>query len=146
MAGEPTHAASKQWYHPPQLRISIIAWKENDLVPATYAVQISNCLKRTCGHYENYGQFPLSITCPPQNWHFLWWAKINGTQRWALVKYMKNELYVQQYGKMHLSDWRNVKEQAHSLSHCLVMRIWRYRAGRYLVSQSVSHSVENYIK
>jgi len=40
-------------------------------------------------HYENYGQFLLqieAITCVLQNQHFLWWAKVNGTKRRALVR------------------------------------------------------------
>jgi len=39
-------------------------------------------------YYENYGEFLLQMEanmCLPQNWHFLWWAKMNGTQRRALV-------------------------------------------------------------
>jgi len=42
-------------------------------------VQINSCLKQSKKPYENYGWFPLqmeSIMCPPQNWHFLWLAKI----------------------------------------------------------------------
>jgi len=26
-----------------------------------------------------------AITCLPQNWHFSWWTKMNGTQRRAVV-------------------------------------------------------------
>jgi len=48
-------------------------------------LRINNCLKRNqSSHYENYGWFPLqmeAITCIPQNWHFLWWAKMNGAQQ-----------------------------------------------------------------
>jgi len=39
-------------------------------------------------HYENYRWFLQqmeAITCLPQNQHFSWWTKMNGTQRRAVV-------------------------------------------------------------
>jgi len=35
--------------------------------------------------YENYRRFIEAITCLPQNWHLLWWAKMKGTLKRALV-------------------------------------------------------------
>jgi len=57
-----------------------------------------------------------------------------GEQRWDTKegrgKSMKNTLHVQWYGKRHLSGWSNIKQwknQAHSLSHCWVTRVWRHQ-------------------
>jgi len=50
---------------------------------------------------------------------------------------MKNVLYVQQYGKRHLSglsDIEQQKNQARSLSHCQVTQVWRNKS----FSQAVS--------
>jgi len=49
-------------------------------------VKCLNCNQSSV--YKNYGWFPSqikAITCLPQNPHFLRWAKMNGTQRMALV-------------------------------------------------------------
>jgi len=59
------------------------------------------------------------------------------------AKSMKKALFVQWYGKRHLSgssDVEQQKNQARSLSHFLVTWVWRHQAGS---SQSVSQSVEN---
>jgi len=51
-----------------------------------------------------------AIMCLPQNQHF------HGEQRWMVhkgdtCKSMKNALYVQRYGKRHLSCWSDVEQQ-----------------------------------
>jgi len=102
------------------------------------AVRINDCLKKNLcnqsSHYENYRRFPLwmeAITCLP---HFLWWAKMNGTQRRALVSLWRMHC-VQRYGKRYLSGWSDIeqwKNQPHSLSYC---QIWRHHSVRQLVSQ-----------
>jgi len=56
-------------------------------------------------------------------------------------KSMKNALHAQWYGKRHLSSWSNIKQwknQAHSLSHCWAMRVWRHQAGRQDGRQAVT--------
>jgi len=72
--------------------ISIIVWKEDVLLPAMFdrytAVWINNYFCNQNSHYENHGRLLLwmeAIMCLPQNWHFLWWVKMNGTQKRALI-------------------------------------------------------------
>jgi len=70
--------------------------QRNYCLKRSFAIKVTTC-------YENYGQFPLwmeAITYLPQNRHFSLW---NG--RALVYKSMKNALYVQQYGKRHLSGW-----------------------------------------
>jgi len=99
------------------------------------AVRIYNCLKRTCNqrsHYENYRRFPLqmeAITCLPQNRHFSWWAKMNGTQRRTLVSPCIACTEVWQKAPLGLKWRQTVKNQARSLSHCWVMGVWRHQSG-----------------
>jgi len=78
-------------------------------------------------HYKNYGLGIEAIKCLPQE------------QRWMGHKGgpLKNALYVQRHSKRHLSGWSDVrkqKNQARSLSHCQVTRIWRHQS----VSQAIS--------
>jgi len=85
------HTASKQSHRVPHLRIFI--WKEDSSLPAMFKpLCISNCLKRTFvikvrSHYIRFPQQMEAITCLPQNRHFSWWTKMNGTQRRAVVQY-----------------------------------------------------------
>jgi len=53
------------------------------------AVRINNCLKRTfiikVATMKITNDLMEAITCIPQNQHFLWQTKMNGTQRRAVV-------------------------------------------------------------
>jgi len=110
-----------------------------------FIVWINNYLKRT-------SEIKVATMKIMDDFHYKWkpshaYHKIDtfrGEQRWMghkgvhwYSKSMKNALHVQRYGKRHLSD-----EMYHSLSHCWVTWVWRYQAGRQLVSYSVSQSVE----
>jgi len=93
----------------------------------------------TCYTVEKINrQFPLwmeAIMCLPQNQHFLWWAKKNGTQRRALVcpwrmHCMYSGIYIYIWQR-HLLGWSDVEQrkyQAFSLSHCRVMLDWKHQA------------------
>jgi len=100
-------------------------------------VQINNCFKRTfvikVATMKITDDLMQAVTCLPLNRHFSWWKMMNGTQKEGHAKSTKNALYVQRYGKRHLSGWSNIEQQAHSLSHYWVTRFWQ--AGRQLVSQ-----------
>jgi len=99
-----------------------IVWKEDILLPAMFNPLCSSmnwqlfkknfCNQRS--HYENYGRFPLgikAITCLPQNWHFSWWAKMNGTQRRTLVSPWKMHCMYSSMAKGHLSGWSKVRQR-----------------------------------
>jgi len=65
-----------------------------------------------------------------ENFHYKWIHHVPTTKE-GCGKSIKNALHVQQYGKRHLLGWSNVKQwknQAFSLSHCLVTWIWRHQA------------------
>jgi len=52
------------------------------------AVRINKNFCNESSHYRNYGWFPLKwkpSRAYHKNQHFLWWAKVNGTQRRTLV-------------------------------------------------------------
>jgi len=60
----------------------------SNVQPVVQQYELTNNFCNQSSHYENYGWFPLQIkanTCIPQNQHFSWWAKMNGTLRRALV-------------------------------------------------------------
>jgi len=122
-----------------------IVWKEDASLPAMLNLLCRSTnqqlFKRTfvikVATMKIMDDLMEAITCLPLNRR---WTKMNGTQRRA----MKNALYVQRYGKRHLSGWSDVeqqKNQARSLSHCWVMRVWRHQ----VVSYS-SQSVENFVE
>jgi len=113
------------------------------------AVQINYCFKRTfvikVATMKITDYLMKAITCLPLNRHLLWWTKMH---EWytkeGRVKFMKDALYAQQYGKTHLCNIEQRKNQA--LSHCWVTRVWRHEAGRQAGRQAVSQSVENSVK
>jgi len=88
------------------------------------AVRIYNCLKRTCNqhsHYENYRWFLLrmeAITCLPQNRHFSWWAKMNGTQRRTLVSPWR--MHCMYRGMAKGTSWAEVTSNSEKSSLAIV--------------------------
>jgi len=67
-----------------------IVWKEDASLSTCYAtVRINYCLKRTfvikVATMKITDNLMEAITCLPLNWHFSWWTKMNGTQRWAVL-------------------------------------------------------------
>jgi len=79
-------------------------------------------------HYENYGWYHVPTTkltlfvVNKDEWY----------TKEGRAKSMKNALYVQWYGKRHLSNWSDIeqwKNQARSLSHYWVTWVWRHQAG-----------------
>jgi len=83
--------------------------------------------------------------CLPQSRHFLWWAKMNGIQRRALVNPWRIHCMYSDMTK-GTSQAEVVKSQARSLSHCWVMQFWRHQAGRQTVSNLISQLVQNSAK
>jgi len=93
-------------------------------------IQQYECFKKNfrnqCSRYENYGRFLLgieAITCLPQNRHFLWWAKMNGTQRRALISPWRMHCMYSGMAKgtsQAEATMNSEKNQACSLSHCQV--------------------------
>jgi len=103
------------------------------------AVQIKINFCNKSSHYENYRRSPLeieAITCLPQNRHFSWWAKMNGTQRRALVSPWRIHCMIQWWGKRQ-KQCRTMKKSS-NLSHCWVMLVWRHQSVRQLVSSGVA--------
>jgi len=71
------HTTSKQWHCVPQLSSEkkMLHWQ----LCSTHYTAVQTCNQSS--PYENYGRFLLqmeAILCLPQNWHFSWWAKMNG--------------------------------------------------------------------
>jgi len=98
-------------------------------------------------YYENYGQFLVMQRKPSHATTELTLFTVSKDE-WSTKedtgKSLKNALHVLRCAKRHLSGWSNIKQwknQARSLSRFRVMLVWRYQAGRQLVSQS-----ENSIK
>jgi len=95
----------------------------------------SNCVIKVAMQYEKYGKFSVMKRNPShattQSILFLI-SKDEWNTKEDTGKSMKNVLYVLQYGKRHLSGRSDVKQwinQACSLSHCWVTRVWRYQGG-----------------
>jgi len=114
-----THAYSttlKQSHHMPHLHIYCL--KRRSFV-ASYVQPITQ-------------QYESTTTCLPQNRHFLWWTKMNGTQSRAVVSPWRIHCM---YSGMAKGTSRaevtsnSEKNQACSLSHCWVMRVWRHQTG-----------------
>jgi len=87
ITGEPAHTASKQWHWVPKLHQLLSEKEDAAMFKPLYSNTNQQLLKNFCNQsspYENYTWFPLQM-CIPQNQHFSRWAKINGTQRRALV-------------------------------------------------------------
>jgi len=126
--------------------VSIITWKSEvhqvlrcwPCSTCYAAIQINNCLKRTCSHSEIYKRFPLqmdAITLVLQHHR----------HRKVLVNPWRMHC-MQRHGKWHLAT----SNKARSLSDC---QVWRHQTGslvswyiRYtylwLVSQSVSRKFQ----
>jgi len=103
------------------------------------AVQINNCLKRIfvikVATMKITDDLMEAITCLPQNRHFSWWTKMNGTQRRAMLSPWR--MHCMYSGMAKGTSWAEAtlsskKNQAHSLSHCWVTQVWK--SGRQLIS------------
>jgi len=145
------HTASKQLYRAPHLRIYRLKRRRfvtSYVQPIMQQYKSTLFKKNFCNqssHYENYGRFNGSHHMPTTKSTLFVVNKDEWYTKEGRSNSMKNALYVQRYGKRHLSGWSNIeqrKKQACSLSHCWVTWVWRYRAGRQLVSQSVENSVK----
>jgi len=79
-------------------------------------------------YYEN---------CVPQNQHFSWWAKMNETQRRALLSPWRVHFMNSGTSKGTFRDEatsNNKKNQAHRLSHYWVTLVWRHQLISWLGS------------
>jgi len=108
------------------------------------AVWINNCLKRTFAPI--WKSWMEAITCLPQNRHFSWWTKMNGTQRRTLVSPWRMHCMYSSMEK-DTSWWKN---QARSFRHCWVTQVWRHQVGRQAGRQAgragQGRQSENFIK
>jgi len=138
---------SKQSHRAPHLRF--IIWKEDASLPAMFNLLCSSMnqqlfKKNFCNqsnHYENNGQFNASHHVSTTKSTLFMVNKDEWYTKEGRAKSMKNTLYVQRYGKRHLSSWSDVEQQkiqARSLSHCWVTRVWRHQAGRQAGRQAGS--------
>jgi len=128
-----------------------IVWKHSNPLCSSMNQQLFK--RNFCSHYENYGWFLLRMKasmCLPQNQHdFSWRAKMNGTQRRALVSPWR--MHCMYSGvKRHLSSWSNVEQwinQACSsiLSHCWVRWVWRHQVVSKSVEDSVKYFFSNFV-
>jgi len=70
------------------------------------AVQINNCLKRTfvikVATMKITDDLMETTTYLPLNWHFLWWTKINGAQRRAMLSPWRRHCMYSDMGKAPL--------------------------------------------
>jgi len=77
-----------------------------------------------------------AITGQLQNRHFVV-NKDEWDTKEDTGKSMKNALYVQQYGKRHLSGWSDVEQRKKlkpvALAIVELHKVWRHQAGRQLV-------------
>jgi len=82
------------WNHPNKDPTYVfIVWKEDALLPAMFNPLCSSInqqiFKRTfvikVATMKIMDDLMEAITCVPLNWHFLWWTKMNGTQRRAVL-------------------------------------------------------------
>jgi len=101
------------------------------------AVWINNCLKRTSAiEVANIKIMKKKLwieanMCLPQNQHFLQWAKMNETQRRALVSPI-----------VYTEVWSDIEQwKKSSLYSFTVMRVWRHQSVGRLVGRSVCWSV-----
>jgi len=155
MTVEPTHTSSKALCTPVYQLLSekrsshyaLLSVVFNLLCISTNQKLFKKNLCNQNNHYKSYRQFLLwieTMMCLPQNQHFMV-SKNEWDKKQDTGKSMKNALHAQQYGKTHPSSWSNVKQQknqAHSLSHCQVMLVWRHQSVRQLVSKSIENSVK----
>jgi len=82
-----------------------------------------------------------AITCLLQNWHFSWWAKINGTQRRALVSPWRMHCINSGGTFLGWSDIEQRKNQVHSLIAIVELCEAGRQAGRQPASQPASQLV-----
>jgi len=86
-------------------------------------------------HYEKYGQFQGSHTTKSTLFTI---CKDEWDTKEDAGKSMKNVQYctvVGQKAPLRLKQHQTVKNQAHSLSHCWVMLVWRHQSVRQIISQ-----------
>jgi len=147
ITGEPIHIASKQLHACPTY--VFIICKEDASLPVMFNPLCSSMnqqlfKKNFCNqssHYENCRRFNGSHHVSTTKSTLFMVNKNEWYTKEGRGKSMKNALCVQRYGKRHLSGWSDVekqKNQARSVSHCWVMRVWRHQA----VSQSVEYSIK----
>jgi len=83
--------------------ISVVIWKEDASLPAIFNPLYSNTnrllFKKNFYNQSNYYDHKVAMSKDE-------WDTKEGTD-----KSMKTALYVQQYGKRHLSGWSNIKQQ-----------------------------------
>jgi len=119
-----------------------IVWKEDASLLAMFNLLCSSTnqklfKKNFCNqssHYENYGRFNGSHHMPTTKSTLFEVNKDEWDTNEGHGKSMKNALYVQQYGKRHLSGWSDVEQQKNQARSLRVMRVWKHQAGRQLVS------------
>jgi len=115
-----------------------IVWKEDASLPAMfnplYNSTNQQLFKRNfcnqSSYYENYEWFNGSHHMPTTKSTLFKVNKDGWYTKEGHAKSMKNALYVQWYGKRHLSGWSDVeqrKNQTCSLSHYWDTRVWRHR-------------------
>jgi len=136
------HTTSKQLHRVPHLHIYRL--KEGTSLPAMFNPLFSGtnqqlfkknfCKKVATMKITDY--LLKAITCLPLNRHFLWWKKMNGSQRRAMVSPWR--MHCMYSGMAKGTSWAEAtwtaKNQARSLSHCWVTGVWRNQAGRQLVN------------
>jgi len=139
------NTASKQSHRAPHLRIYRLerrCFVTSYVQPVMQQYESTTVKKNFCNnqssHYENYGRFNGSHHVPTTKSTLFMVNKDEWYTKDGHAKSIKNALYVQRYGKRHLLSWSDIeqwKNQARSLSHCWVTRVWRHQEGRQLVSQ-----------
>jgi len=114
----------------PHLRLYLL--KEDTSLPAMFNLLLSSTnqplFKRNfCDQSSHYGRIMLQMEAITCNWHFSW-AKINGTQRRAVVSPWRMHC-------MHSGMAKGTSRAEATLnsekikSHCWVTPVWRNQAG-----------------
>jgi len=92
-----------------------------------------------------------AITCLPQNLHFSCWTRMMIAKimdEWYAKegrgKSMKNVLYVQRYGKRHLSGWSDIEQWKNQALILDIVELHKSEGIRQAVSQSVEILLNNF--
>jgi len=144
VAGEPT---SKQSHRAPHLCIYRLKRRFamfNLLCSSTNQLLFKKNFCNQSSHYENYGQIYGSHHVPTTKSTLFVVNKDEWYTKEGRGKSMKDALYVQWYGKKHLSGWSNVEQQKkiRPVALAIVELCESEASGRQAVSQSVENSVK----
>jgi len=124
-----------------------IVWKEDASLPAMFNLLCNSAnqqllKKNFYNHYENYGWFNGSHHVPTTKSTLFVVNKDEWYTKEGRTKSMKNALYVQRYGKRHLSCWSDVKQRKIKPIALAIVELRESEGIRQAVSQSVENSVK----